>query len=87
MALVKSFELAKMDRNTVHDPVRCTFCVFQDEDGRTFLQLDTYGSRQAKTARQEKPVSAIRARSDQTASWVIGQPLNSTIEITSVSAS
>lgn len=37
-----------MDRNTVHDPVRCTFCVFQDEAGRTFLQLDTYGSDRRK---------------------------------------
>lgn len=48
MALVKNLEREPMKRNNVHDPVRCTFCIFEDEAGRKHLQLDTYGSDQRK---------------------------------------
>lgn len=48
MALVKKIEHVTMERNNVHDPVRCTFCIFEDETGRKHLQLDTYGSDQRK---------------------------------------
>jgi hypothetical protein len=45
MALVKRLSKITMDRNAVHEPVTdATFAVFQDDEGRSFLQIDTYGS-------------------------------------------
>lgn len=45
MALVKRLSKTTRDRNTVHQPVTdATFAVFQDDTGRSFLQIDTYGS-------------------------------------------
>jgi hypothetical protein len=45
VALVKRLSKLNMDRNAVHDPVgEATFTVFQDGDGRSYLQIDTYGS-------------------------------------------
>jgi len=49
MALIKKLSKITMDRNTVHAPVTdATFAVFQDDDGRSFLQIDTYGSSSRK---------------------------------------
>ena len=45
MALVRQLEKTSMSRNGVHDEVECTYTVFQGEDGRPYLQIDTYGSR------------------------------------------
>ena len=44
MALVRSIENLRMERNTVHDGVRATYCVFRDDRGDAYLQIDTYGS-------------------------------------------
>jgi hypothetical protein len=45
MALVEKLSKITMDRNAVHEPVTdATFAVFQDDEGRSFLQIDTYGS-------------------------------------------
>jgi hypothetical protein len=45
MALVNKLSKMKMDRNAVHEPVTdATYSVFQDSDGRAYLQIDTYGS-------------------------------------------
>ena len=45
MALVKKLSKVRMDRNAVHAPVKdATFSVFEDENGRSYLQIDTYGS-------------------------------------------
>ena len=47
MALVTKLEQQTMTANRVHGPVNCTYSVF-DEDGRRYLQIDTYGSAQRK---------------------------------------
>jgi hypothetical protein len=47
MALVRKVEKIDMDRNTVHDPVDCTYTIFE-EGGVKYLQLDTYGSSNRK---------------------------------------
>ncbi|OMC19065.1 hypothetical protein A5736_13895 [Mycobacterium sp. SP-6446] len=43
MALINEFQQVGSERNGVHKPVSCGWRSFQ-VDGRTFLQLDTYGS-------------------------------------------
>jgi len=48
MALIKRFTQARMDRNSVHQPVDCTYTVFADDRGTRYLQLDTYGSKERK---------------------------------------
>jgi hypothetical protein len=49
MALVRDFSVEKRERYSVHDLVDCKVSIFTI-NGRTFLQLDTYGrkSRQLK---------------------------------------
>ena len=45
MALLKRLTKVTMDRNVVHEPVAdATFSVFRDAEGRSYLQIDTYGS-------------------------------------------
>jgi hypothetical protein len=44
MALVKKMKPIKMERNSVHGEVECTYTVFKDSKGQLYLQLDTYGS-------------------------------------------
>ena len=44
MALVTSIEELRMERNLVHGEVSCTFSAFKAEDGKKYVQLDTYGS-------------------------------------------
>jgi hypothetical protein len=43
MALITEFREMDSDKNGVHKPVSCGWRRF-DADGRTILQLDTYGS-------------------------------------------
>jgi len=47
MALVTKLERQSMSKNSVHGPVNSTYSVF-DEDGKRYLQIDTYGSAQRK---------------------------------------
>jgi hypothetical protein len=42
MALVRSFRLNPMDRNSLHDEIEPSYTVFE-RDGRVLLQIDTYG--------------------------------------------
>jgi hypothetical protein len=42
MALVKSFEEKRMDRNSIHDAIGATYTTFE-RDGRRFIQIDSYG--------------------------------------------
>ena len=42
MALIKSFEEKKMDRNSIHDAIDATYTTFE-RDGRRFMQIDSYG--------------------------------------------
>jgi hypothetical protein len=47
MAFVHEFHLVSSDRHDVHKPVSCGWRSFI-ADGKTILQLDTYGSEQRK---------------------------------------
>ena len=42
MALIREFTAVQADRNAIHDEVECGWRVFT-VNGRTVLQLDTYG--------------------------------------------
>jgi hypothetical protein len=44
MALIKKLEHAERNIRGVHQPVACSWDEFKGSDGRTFLQLVTYGS-------------------------------------------
>jgi hypothetical protein len=44
MALIRRLEKSSMLRTGVHEPVDCTYTVFQDDAGQRYLQIDTYGS-------------------------------------------
>ena len=44
MAIVRKFEEIKLDRDSRHTAVNCTYAIVQGEDGEKYLQLDTYGS-------------------------------------------
>lgn len=48
MALIKNLDRITMERNVVHDDVEASYCVFQDDRGRKYLQINTYGSRHRK---------------------------------------
>lgn len=48
MALVKRIDKIVMERNSVHDPVECTYSIFTGSDGQKYLQIDTYGSKTRK---------------------------------------
>ena len=43
MALVTKMSKVVKDRTTVHEEVDCTYLIFE-EQGETYLQLDTHGS-------------------------------------------
>jgi hypothetical protein len=43
VARLNALNERKKDRNSVHEPVDCTFTVFE-KGNRRYLQLDTYGS-------------------------------------------
>jgi len=44
MALLTSFELLRMDRNSVHAEAEATYSIF-DHNGHRFIQFDSYGSK------------------------------------------
>ena len=44
MALVNQIERMTKERNQIHGRVDCTYTTFVGSDGKTYLQLDTYGS-------------------------------------------
>ncbi len=50
MALVRKLESVTKERNSVHGPVDCTYAVFTGEDGKRYLQLDTFGSKNRQIA-------------------------------------
>ncbi|MEN4046577.1 hypothetical protein [Sulfurimonas sp. NWX367] len=43
MALVTTIKLQKLERDSKHNEVECTYTIIENEDGK-FLQIDTYGS-------------------------------------------
>jgi hypothetical protein len=44
MARIDQSEETSMNRNAVHEPVQATYSVFRDDQGNSYLQIDTYGS-------------------------------------------
>lgn len=44
MALIKKIERTPKDRPTVHNEASCCGSIFTDDGGRTYFQLDTFGS-------------------------------------------
>ena len=44
MALIEDLQEVPMDRNRVHDVTETTYCVFTDDRGQNYLQINTYGS-------------------------------------------
>lgn len=44
MALVSSLEFVRKERQSIHQPTRCLSSAFTVQDGRSFIQLDTYGT-------------------------------------------
>lgn len=55
MALVKEFVRKDLQVEKVHGEVDCTYTAFRAEDGKRYLQLDTYGS----------PVRKIKGKKSQ----------------------
>jgi hypothetical protein len=48
MAIVRHLEHMVLDKDIPHTEVDCTYSIVADDQGRRYLQVDTYGS----TARQ-----------------------------------
>jgi hypothetical protein len=44
MALVRELKEVTLDRDMPHDEVECTYSVIHDNNGKQYLQIDTYGS-------------------------------------------
>lgn len=44
MALVSSIEPSDKSKFLVHKPTRCLFSIVRLQDGKQYVQLDTYGS-------------------------------------------
>jgi hypothetical protein len=42
MAMIKNFVERPMERNSIHDEIEAQYAIFE-RDGRSFLQIDTYG--------------------------------------------
>lgn len=45
MALIRAIEPITKGRQTLHEETRCCFSVFTDDNGKRYIQLDTYGTR------------------------------------------
>lgn len=48
MALVRILEKMNMEKPAIHSETTCTYTTFNDENGNTYLQIDTYGSASRK---------------------------------------
>lgn len=48
MALVKELEKIVLERDVKHSEVSSTYSIVQEEGGKKYLQIDTYGSRTRK---------------------------------------
>jgi hypothetical protein len=51
MALIKTFEEKRRDRQSIHDSIDATYAVFE-RDGRTFVQIDTRGRAERENPRR-----------------------------------
>jgi hypothetical protein len=48
VAIVRKLDSLSLERDSTHTEVECTYSIIIDDEGRKYLQVDTYGS----TARQ-----------------------------------
>jgi hypothetical protein len=62
MALVNEITKSTKERQKLHDETTCLSSVFTDDDGRRYIQLDTYGS---KTRQMANKVSQSIQLSEQ----------------------
>lgn len=46
MALVNKIDHQSLERDSAHSEVECSYDVIEDSQGRLYLQLDTYGSKE-----------------------------------------
>lgn len=66
MALIKDLQEVRMDRNRVHGVTETTYCVFTDDRGQKYLQIDTYGSPQ-------RQITGVKSQTVQLGAEAIGQ--------------
>jgi hypothetical protein len=45
MALVRELKELKLERDAPHDEVDCTYSIILGDQGKRYLQIDTYGSK------------------------------------------
>lgn len=48
MALITEFTRINKARQSVHGPVECAYSVFTDGSGKSYLQFETFGSKERK---------------------------------------
>ncbi|MFC1857669.1 methionyl-tRNA formyltransferase [Thermodesulfobacteriota bacterium] len=44
MAIVRKLELIRLERDSKHSEVNCTYAIVEDNLDNKYLQIDTYGS-------------------------------------------
>lgn len=44
MAIIRKLVPVTLDRDSRHTEVECTYTIVADDDGKKYLQIDTYGS-------------------------------------------
>jgi hypothetical protein len=50
MAIVRKLEKIELERESRHTEVDATYTMVQNDNGDTYLQIDTYGSKERKIA-------------------------------------
>jgi len=48
LAIVRKLSRIQLEKDTKHTEVNCTYSVVESEDGKRYLQIDTYGSSSRK---------------------------------------
>ena len=48
MAIVRKLELRKLEKDSRHTDVTCTYSIVEEPNGAKVLQIDTYGSEQRR---------------------------------------
>ncbi|MFC1857515.1 methionyl-tRNA formyltransferase, partial [Thermodesulfobacteriota bacterium] len=48
MAIVRRLDPIKLDRDSKHSEVDCTYSIVEDDKENKYLQIDTYGSKTRK---------------------------------------
>lgn len=48
MALITEFTKINKERQSAHGPVECAYSIFTDGSGKSYLQLETFGSKERK---------------------------------------